>query len=128
MIKEASIHNVGFVTFTLSGKWMAEVLYFLFFSLPALINHTLLQLSPIFFSFQNIYKMLIGGIDTWAPKLYAEKVMIISPSLDNDIAEGTRAAWFRSSYIINTLIRMLKYSDVPVTVFKEYPQEYPQVF
>ena len=72
--------------------------------------------------------MLIGGIDTWAPKFYAEKVMIISPSLDNDIAEGTRAAWFRRSYIINTLIRMLKYSDVPVTVFKEYPQEYPQVF
>ena len=101
-----------------------EGTFFFFFSFPALLNHTLLQFSPIFFSLQNIYKMLRGGIDTWAPKLYAEKVMIISPSLDNDIAEGTRAAWFRRSYIINTLIRMLKYSDVPVTVFKEYPQVY----
>ncbi|KAL6582474.1 hypothetical protein OROMI_006488 [Orobanche minor] len=91
MIKEAYIHDIGFVTLKLSGKWMA--------------------------------KMLRDGIETWAPKLYVGKVIIILPSLDNDIAEGKRSAWFRCSNIINTLIRILKFCNVPVTVFKEYPQE-----
>ncbi|GJX53040.1 arginine--tRNA ligase, chloroplastic/mitochondrial [Tanacetum coccineum] len=94
MIKEASVHDIGFVTFKLSGKWIAE----------------------------SIHKMVKHGIETWAPKLYMGKVMINSPSLDNDTAEGTRSAWFRRSYIINMLMRMLKYSKADITVFTEYRQ------
>nr|GEW86296.1 arginine--tRNA ligase, chloroplastic/mitochondrial [Tanacetum cinerariifolium] len=95
MIKEASVHDIGFVTFKLSGKWIAE----------------------------SIHKMVRQGIEIWAPKLYLGKVMINSPSLDNDTAEGTRSAWFRHSYIINTLIRMLKYSKADITVFTDYPEK-----
>ncbi|GJV50452.1 arginine--tRNA ligase, chloroplastic/mitochondrial [Tanacetum coccineum] len=95
MIKEASVHDIGFVTFKLSGKWIAE----------------------------SIYKMVRQGIEIWAPKLYLGKVMINSPSLENDTAEGMRSAWFRRSYIINTLIRILKYSKADITVFTEYPQK-----
>ncbi|GJS94941.1 hypothetical protein Tco_0801909 [Tanacetum coccineum] len=43
--------------------------------------------------------------------------------IGNDIAEGTRLAWFRRSHIINTLIHMLNYNKADVTVFNEYPQE-----
>ncbi|GKA02290.1 arginine--tRNA ligase, chloroplastic/mitochondrial [Tanacetum coccineum] len=55
MIKTVSIHDIGFVTFKLSWKWMAK----------------------------SIHKMLRDGIDSWAPKLYLGKVMINSTSLYN---------------------------------------------
>ncbi|PWA79554.1 arginine--tRNA ligase, chloroplastic/mitochondrial [Artemisia annua] len=93
MIKEVFIHDIGFVTFKLSGKWMAE----------------------------SIHKMLRDGIDTWAPKLYVGKVMVNFPSWD--IAGETRVASFRRSYITNTLIRMLKYSKVDVTLNKGFSEE-----
>ncbi|GJX76818.1 hypothetical protein Tco_0323629 [Tanacetum coccineum] len=57
MIKTVSIHDIGFVTFKLSWKWMAKM--------------------------QSIHKMLRDGIDSWAPKLYLGKVMINSTSLYN---------------------------------------------
>ncbi|GKA24985.1 arginine--tRNA ligase, chloroplastic/mitochondrial [Tanacetum coccineum] len=96
MIKQVSIHDIGFVTFKLSGKWMTK----------------------------SIHKMVRLGIDTWAPKFYVGKVMVNFPPLDNDIAaEGTRFASLRRSYILDTLIRMLSYSRADFTVFKEYPQK-----
>ncbi|GJY43553.1 arginine--tRNA ligase, chloroplastic/mitochondrial [Tanacetum coccineum] len=92
MIKEVSIHDIGIVTFRLSGKWMAE----------------------------SIHKMLRAGIDTWAPKLYVGKVMVNFPSWD--IAGETRVASFRRAYITNTLVRLLKYSKIDVTVNKGFSE------
>ncbi|GJX50870.1 arginine--tRNA ligase, chloroplastic/mitochondrial [Tanacetum coccineum] len=55
-----SVFDVGFVTFSLSPKWMAE----------------------------RIHKMLQDGTDTWAPKLPVERVLVKYPSLDEEIHTG----------------------------------------
>nr|GEY18059.1 putative reverse transcriptase, RNA-dependent DNA polymerase [Tanacetum cinerariifolium] len=55
--EDTSIEDVGFVAFALSRKWMAE----------------------------SIHKMLNYGIDTWAPKLPVERVLIAFLSLDEEI-------------------------------------------
>nr|GEW93855.1 aminoacyl-tRNA synthetase, class 1a, anticodon-binding [Tanacetum cinerariifolium] len=82
MIKQSSVRDVGYVTFSLSRKWMA----------------------------QSIHKMINDGIDTWAPKLPVERVIVDFPSLDEDIHVGL----LRRQAIRYTLIRMLKYSKVAV--------------
>ncbi|GKF53093.1 hypothetical protein Tco_0160003 [Tanacetum coccineum] len=60
MIKQSSVRDVGYVTFSLSRKWMA----------------------------QSIHKMIKDGIDTWAPKLPVERVYVDFPSLDEDLHVG----------------------------------------
>nr|GEW82617.1 arginyl-tRNA synthetase, class Ic [Tanacetum cinerariifolium] len=63
MIKQCSVRGIGYVTFSLSRKWMA----------------------------QSIHKMIKDGIDTWAPKLPVERVIVDFPSLDGeDIHFGGR--------------------------------------
>ena len=54
--------------------------------------------------------MIKYGIDTWAPKLPVERVIVDFPSLDEDIHVGL----FRRQAIGCTLIRMLRYSKVAV--------------
>ncbi|GJU48959.1 arginine--tRNA ligase, chloroplastic/mitochondrial [Tanacetum coccineum] len=78
------VFDVGFVTFSLSPKWMAE----------------------------SIHKMLKNGIDTWAPKLPVERVIVKYPSLDEEILTGL----FRRSLIAETLVRMLSHSKVDATM------------
>ncbi|GKD02941.1 anticodon-binding aminoacyl-tRNA synthetase, class 1a, partial [Tanacetum coccineum] len=83
MIKQCSVRGIGYVTFSLSRKWMA----------------------------QSIHKMIKDGIDTWAPKLPVERVIVDFPSLDE---EDIHVGLLRRRAIRYTLIRMLKYSKVAV--------------
>ncbi|GJY03311.1 arginine--tRNA ligase, chloroplastic/mitochondrial [Tanacetum coccineum] len=78
--EDTSIEDVGFVAFALSRKWMAE----------------------------SIHKMLNDGIETWAPKLPVERVLIAFPSLDEEIHVGLS----RRLAIALTHFRMLKFSKV----------------
>ncbi|GKC64476.1 arginine--tRNA ligase, chloroplastic/mitochondrial, partial [Tanacetum coccineum] len=78
--EDTSVEDVGFVAFALSRKWMAE----------------------------SIHKMLNDGIDTWAPKLPVERVLIAFPSLDKEIYVGLS----RGVAIALTHFRMLKFSKV----------------
>ncbi|KAL6558655.1 hypothetical protein OROMI_019005 [Orobanche minor] len=81
MIDEGtSIEDVGFVAISLSREWMAE----------------------------SIHKMLKDGIDTWAPKLPVETVLIAFPSLDEEIYVGLG----RRLAIALAQFRMLKFSKV----------------
>lgn len=108
MIEKLSVQDVGFVTFSLSRKWLTKVL--LFFSFPTLLKHTL-QFTLSFFLFvslQSIHNMLKDGIDTLAPKLPVQRVIVEYPSL----AEETHVGRFRRHAIRMMLIRMLWYSKV----------------
>ncbi|GJX17206.1 arginine--tRNA ligase, chloroplastic/mitochondrial [Tanacetum coccineum] len=85
MIEEGtSIHDFGFITFSLSREWMAK----------------------------SIHKMIKDGIDTWAPRLPVERVVVDYPSLDEEILVDL----FRRRAIGHTLIRMLEYSKVVATI------------
>ncbi|GJT48736.1 arginine--tRNA ligase, chloroplastic/mitochondrial [Tanacetum coccineum] len=85
MIEEGtSIHDFGFITFSLSREWMAK----------------------------SIHKMIKDGIDTWAPQLPVERVVVDYPSLDEEILVDL----FRRRAIGHTLIRMLEYSKVAATI------------
>ncbi|GJV45842.1 arginine--tRNA ligase, chloroplastic/mitochondrial [Tanacetum coccineum] len=70
------VFDIGFVTFSLSPKWMGEM------------------------------------VDTWAPKLPAERVLVKYPSLGEEIHTGL----FRRSVIAETLVRMLSHSKVDATM------------
>ncbi|GJX57361.1 arginine--tRNA ligase, chloroplastic/mitochondrial, partial [Tanacetum coccineum] len=85
MIKgRPSINDLGFVTIELSGKWIAK----------------------------SIHKMLKDDIDTWAPKLPVERVIIDYPSLDEEM----HVDLFRRRAIGYTLMSILKYFKVDVTI------------
>ncbi|GJS68968.1 arginine--tRNA ligase, chloroplastic/mitochondrial [Tanacetum coccineum] len=85
MIEERpSINKLGFVTIKLSGKWIAK----------------------------SIHTMLKDGIDTWAPKLPMERVIVDYPSLDEEIHEEL----FQQHAIRCTLMRILEYSKVDATI------------
>ncbi|GKB62956.1 hypothetical protein Tco_0919142 [Tanacetum coccineum] len=58
--------------------------------------------------FIRCYKM----VDTWAPKLPAERVLVKYPSLVEEIHTGL----FRRSVIAETLVRMLSHSKVDATM------------
>nr|GEU45628.1 arginine--tRNA ligase, chloroplastic/mitochondrial [Tanacetum cinerariifolium] len=78
------VNDIGFVTIKLSGKWIAK----------------------------SIHKMLKAGIDTWAPKLPVERVIIDYPSLDEEM----HVDLLRRRAIGYTLMSILKYSKVDVTI------------
>ena len=56
--------------------------------------------------------MLKDGIDTWAPKLPVERVIVDYPSLEEEM----QVDLFRRRAMGYTLIRMLEYSNVAATV------------
>ena len=56
--------------------------------------------------------MLKDGIDTWAPKLPVETVIVDYPSLDEEM----HVDLFRRRAIGYTLMSILKYSKVDVTI------------
>ncbi|GJZ29949.1 arginine--tRNA ligase, chloroplastic/mitochondrial [Tanacetum coccineum] len=85
MIKgRPSVNKLGFVTIKLSGKWIAK----------------------------SIHKMLKAGIDTWAPKLPVQMVIVDYPSLDEEM----HVDLFQRSSIGCTLMSILEFSKVDVTI------------
>ncbi|GJY28830.1 hypothetical protein Tco_0404597 [Tanacetum coccineum] len=81
MIKgRPTVNRFGFVTIKLSGKWIAK----------------------------SIHKMLKDGIDTWAPKLPVERVIIDYPS----VCEETDLDLFQRRVIGYTLMRIIEYCKV----------------
>ncbi|GJV24123.1 hypothetical protein Tco_1376818, partial [Tanacetum coccineum] len=90
MIKgRPTINRFGFVTIKLSGKWIAK----------------------------SIHKMLKDGIDTWAPKLPVERVIIDYPS----VCEETDLDSFQRRAIRYTLMRITEdmlAQDVPDSMFQ----------
>ncbi|GKC56940.1 arginine--tRNA ligase, chloroplastic/mitochondrial, partial [Tanacetum coccineum] len=83
-ITQIRLHDVGFLTFKLSPKWMIK----------------------------RIKKMINEGMDTWAPIIYRESVVVDGPA--PDIAAYRHAEEIRSRYIKEMLICMLDYSGVDV--------------
>ncbi|GJV53398.1 arginine--tRNA ligase, chloroplastic/mitochondrial, partial [Tanacetum coccineum] len=59
-----------------------------------------------------IHKMLKDGIETWAPKLPVKRVIVDYPSLDEEM----HVDLFRRCSIRNTLMSILEYSKVDVTI------------
>lgn len=84
MIESCSVAGPGFVNVVLSKNWMA----------------------------QNIQKMLVDGIETWAPKLSIKRAVVDFSS--PNIAKEMHVGHLRSTIIGDTLASMLEFSNVEV--------------
>nr|GEX70961.1 aminoacyl-tRNA synthetase, class 1a, anticodon-binding [Tanacetum cinerariifolium] len=95
MIESCVVCGPGFVKFKLSSKWITE----------------------------GIHTMLTAGIDTWAPKLSVKKTVIYF--LSQTSGEVMHMGHLRSTFIGETLARMLEYSGV-VVIRKRINDEDPR--
>ncbi|GJS92821.1 hypothetical protein Tco_0799789 [Tanacetum coccineum] len=91
--RELGLHDFGFVSIKLSRKWMAK----------------------------SVHKMLKDGIDTQAPELLMENVLVKFPSYNTDLM---LIDLVRCDLITRTLFNMLEYSKNPMK-FSMPPDEHP---
>ncbi|CAH9130740.1 unnamed protein product [Cuscuta epithymum] len=84
ILESSSVAANGFVNVVLSKKWIAE----------------------------NIQRMLVNGIETWAPTLSIKRVLVDFSS--PNIAKELHVGHLRSTIIGDTIARMLEFSNVEV--------------
>ncbi|GJY96640.1 arginine--tRNA ligase, chloroplastic/mitochondrial [Tanacetum coccineum] len=90
MINKLFQYDVGLITFKLNGYWMAR----------------------------RIKKMLIDGIDTWAPRIFELKrrarALFVFPANTIATAPDMNADMFRAHFIKDALVNMFLFSGVDV--------------
>lgn len=95
---EPWVHDIGFVSIKLSGKWMAK----------------------------SLHKLLRDGVDTWAPPLFMKNFLVNIYFPSCDVGDLTHMDSLRRELIKETLINILEYCRVgwrSMEPEEELPQE-----